>query len=522
MSKAIYLYDTTLRDGTQRRGLSLTIDDKLKITKLLDQFGMSYVEGGWPASNPKDEEYFRRARSLPLKQAKITAFGSTRRVGIAAEDDINLQALVAAQTPAAAVVGKSWTLHVTEVLNTNLEENLRMIEESVRYLKQHGIEVIYDAEHFFDGYRADSQYAIATLNAAASAGADWIALCDTNGGSLPPWIGETVAEVKAKIKTPLGIHTHNDSELAVANALSAVKAGCYQVQGTINGYGERCGNANLLSIAANLQLKMGLNCVPEEQLRHLTELSLAVSEIANLNPDPHASYVGSAAFAHKGGIHAAAVEKVTSSYEHVSPETVGNKRRIVISELSGRGNIRVRAAELGFDLGGDEREVLNEIKELESEGWQLENADATFELILRRRSPQYQKPFELIDMMVVSERRSNYHMSVEAIVKLRVGEVISHTACEGDGPVHALDGALRKALSTTYPQLAQVRLIDYKVRILDPREATAATTRVLIEAGCQEDSWTTVGCSQNIIEASLQALCDSYEYFIMRHTAAVH
>ena len=516
METQVYLFDTTLRDGTQSEGLSLSVEDKLKIAALLDAFGVHYVEGGWPGSNPKDVEFFRRARSLGLRRARLVAFGATRKAGVRAEDDPNLRALVAAETPAVSIFGKSWTLHVRHVLETTPEENLAMIADSVGWLKERGKEVIYDAEHFFDGYRADPAYALSTLRAAARAGADWIVLCDTNGGSLPAWVADVTADVRRGLPTPLGIHSHNDGELAVANALAAVEAGCRQVQGTINGYGERCGNANLVSIIPALQLKMGLLAVPPESLAHLTELARSVSEIANLNPDAHAPYVGVSAFAHKGGVHVAAVEKLAASYEHVPPEVVGNRRHVVVSELSGRGNVRVKADELGVATDGRERELLAQVKELENQGYQFEAAEGSFELLVRRRQPGYVAPFELLDVVVVAQRRRGEAMIAEATVKLRVGSETVHTAAEGDGPVHALDRALRKALLPHYPALADVRLADYKVRILDPQAATGARTRVLIEAARGEERWSTLGVSKNIIEASGQALADSLELPLLR------
>jgi len=518
----IRLYDTTLRDGTQRHGLSLSVDDKLKIARLLDGFGVGWIEGGWPGSNPKDAEFFRRARSLRLARAKLTAFGSTRRNAVPVEEDANLRALLEAETPAVAIFGKSWTLHVTEVLGASLDDNLAMIADSVRFLKQAGREVIYDAEHFFDGHRADPGYALATLEAAAHAGADWIVLCDTNGGSLPGQILSSVQEVRARIAAPLGIHTHNDGELAVANALAAVEAGAAQVQGTINGWGERCGNCNLIAVVGALQLKLGRRVVGEEQLARLTELSHTVSEIANVAPDPHAAYVGVSAFAHKGGVHVAAVEKLAASYEHVPPERVGNRRHVVVSELSGRGNVRARADELGLEVRGSEPEVLARIKSLEHAGYHFEAADGSFELLVRRAAPDYAPPFRLIDVMVLVDRRGAHEgtMTAEATVKVRVGDEVLHTAAEGEGPVLALDRALRKALLPCYAELAEVRLADYKVRILDPEAATDATTRVLIEAARGDERWSTVGCSRNIIEASCQALADSLELYLLRARAA--
>jgi 2-isopropylmalate synthase len=516
----VFLYDTTLRDGTQRKGLSLSLEDKVRIARLLDAFGVTWIEGGWPGSNPKDAEFFRRIKAHPLQHARVTAFGSTRRAAVRAEDDTNLKALLDAQTPAVALVGKTWPLHVTHVLETTLEENLAMISDSIRWMKKNGREVIFDAEHFFDGYRADPAYATRVVAAAAEAGADWVALCDTNGGSLPTWIRDVVSTVYAAVPVKLGIHTHNDGELAVANALAAVDAGAVQVQGTINGYGERCGNCNLISLVPALQLKVGKTVVAPEKLRQLTELSRTVSEIANLMPDPHAAYVGMSAFAHKGGIHVAAVEKIPASYEHVPPEGVGNQRQIVISELSGRGNVRVRAQELGLQVKGMEASVLAKVKALEAKGFQFEAAEGSFELIVRRSESNYQAPFEILDVVVLSEQRRTPEMIAEAMVKVRVGTDVQQTAAEGTGPVHALDLALRKALLPFYPQLAHVRLADYKVRILDPAEATHASTRVLIEAAHGEDRWGTVGCSQNIIEASAQALADSLELFLLRTQAS--
>jgi 2-isopropylmalate synthase len=516
----MHLFDTTLRDGTQSEGLSLSVEDKLKITRLLDAFGIQYVEGGYPGSNPKDIEFFRRARELRLKQARLTAFGSTRRAGIAAAADANLQALVEAQTPVVCIFGKSWLLHVTTVLGTTAEENLAMVGDSVAFLKAAGREVVYDAEHFFDGYRADPDYALATLKAAAAAGADWIALCDTNGGCLPSFVAEVIQVVRQTVPTRLGIHTHNDSDLAVANALAAVEAGCTMVQGTINGWGERCGNANLISIIPALQLKMQRRCVSDESLARLTELSRTVSEIANIRPRAHAPYVGSSAFAHKGGAHVAAVAKLTATYEHVPPERIGNQRKIVVSELSGQKNVRLRAGELGADARGQEKEVLTRIKDLESRGYQFEAAEGSFELLVRRSAAGYTPPFEMLDVVVISERRRGNDTFVEATVKLRVGGEVVHTVAEGSGPVHALDRAFHKALDPHYPLLRQVALCDFKVRILDPEAATGARTRVLIETCQGTDRWSTIGVSPNIIEASCEALADSLELPLIRARTA--
>jgi 2-isopropylmalate synthase len=522
----IQIYDTTLRDGTQREGMALSVEDKLKIARELDGFGVPLIEGGWPGSNPKDAEFFRRAKSEQWQQATICAFGSTRRAHAAVADDPNIIALLEAETAICTIVGKSWTLHVTDVLETTLDENLRMIAESVAYLRSQGRRVLYDAEHFFDGYRADPAYALATIRAAAEAGAECVILCDTNGGSLPGWISQVVREVKAALEQRadqssvaaprIGIHTHNDGELAVANSLAAIEAGATHVQGTINGYGERCGNANLVSIIANLQLKLKLPVVSDAQLARLMDLSRYVAAVANLSPDEHAAYVGRSAFAHKGGIHVAAVAKVEHSYQHIDPTIVGNQRRVVVSELSGRGNVRMRAEELGLKIKGNEKAVLDRIKELEHLGFQYEAAEGSFELLIRRADPAYRAPFELLDAMVVVEQRHGRPMLAEATVKIRVDDEIVHTAAEGNGPVNALDRAMRKALLPFYPELAAVHLVDYKVRILDEQAATAAITRVLIEAARGDERWSTVGCSSNIIEASWQALTDSLELPLLR------
>lgn len=512
----IALFDTTLRDGTQSEGLSLSVEDKIKIARLLDGFGVRYIEGGYPGANPKDEEFFRRASELKLKQARLTAFGSTRRTGSTAATDSNLQALVKAGTPAVAIFGKTWLLHVTDVLKTTPEDNLAMIADSVSFLKQNGREVIFDAEHFFDGFRADRDYALAAVQAAARAGADWIVFCDTNGGNLPSTVAGIVREANKALSAPLGIHAHNDSDLAVANSLAAVEAGCTMVHGTINGWGERCGNANLMSVIPALQLKMGLSCIPEENMERLTEVSRTASEIANLRPRAHAPYVGASAFAHKAGAHVAAVAKSPVTFEHIPPEKVGNDRRIVVSELSGRGNIRVRAVELGVELRGNEADLVARIKELENQGYQFEAADGSLELMLRRTQPGYSEPFEVLDVVVISQRRSSSDMFVEATVKLKVGDEISHVVAEGSGPVDAMDHAFHKALDQHFPILRQIHLCDFKVRILDPESATAAITRVLVESSLGSDRWSTIGVSQNIIEASCEALKDALELPLVR------
>jgi 2-isopropylmalate synthase len=520
----ITLYDTTLRDGTQGEGLSFSADDKLKIARKLDGLGLHYIEGGWPGSNPKDMAFFERAQDLSLKQAIVTAFGSTRRADEAVEEDDNIRSLVAAGTQAVALFGKSWDLHVHQVLNTSLDENLCMIADSVGYLKAQGREVIYDAEHFFDGYCANPAYALRTLAAAEEAGADVLVLCDTNGGTLPSTLTAIIEEVKKTTCTPLGIHAHNDSEMAVANSLAAVQSGIVHVQGTINGYGERCGNANLCSIIPALKLKLGHDCITDEQLRTLTSLSHYVSELANLSPDAHRPYVGRSAFAHKGGTHVNALLKCEESYQHIDPQLVGNCKRVVVSELSGKSNIAYKLQEFGpnLSLTSDQtRQVLQYIKDLENQGFQFEGAEGSVELLIRRAQPGYELPFELLDFHVLVRSNYNGGMAAEATVKVQVGDQIIHTAAEGNGPVNALDVAVRKALVPFYPELADIHLIDYKVRILDGEAGTAAQTRVLIDSACGTRTWSTVGSSTNIIEASWQALADSLEYGLLVQNGGV-
>ena len=515
----IRLYDTTLRDGTQREGLSLSVEDKVKIAGVLDRLGVSYIEGGWPGSNPKDAEFFRRMREAPPARARIVAFGSTRRAGARCEEDANLRALEEAATPVVALVGKTSTLHVDRVLETSRDENLRMVAESVAWLKRLGREVVYDAEHFFDGWRLDPGYALATLEAAADAGADTLVLCDTNGGELPEVVAQRVLELRERLATPLGIHPHNDAGLALANALAAVRAGCVQVQGTINGYGERCGNLDLVPLIATLQLKLGRRLLSDDSLRRLSEVSHVVAEIANQHPDPHAPYVGRSAFAHKGGIHVAAIAKVPESYQHVDPADVGNACRVVVSEVAGRRNVRLRARELGLAAGHEEGAVLQRIKELEHRGFQFEAAEGSFEMLLRRRDPGYRAPFVVDDFTVIVEKRGGDGIRAQATVKLRVGDEVVHTAAEGDGPVNALDRAVRKALLPHYPALAGVHLVDYKVRIVDQHLGTAARPRVIIESARGAERWSTVGCSENILEASWLALCDALELALLRPPA---
>ena len=513
----VFLYDTTLRDGTQREDISLSVDDKLAIAQRLADFGFHYIEGGWPGSNPKDAEFFERAAKLDLGQAKLAAFGRTRQKNLKCYQDTQLQALLAAATPVVTMVGKSSDYHVKLVLSTSLEENLTMIRDSVAYMKAMDREVMFDAEHFFDGFLANKDYALATLQAASEAGADWLVLCETNGGKLPWEIEEIVRETAKYIKTPLGAHCHNDSGCGVANSLAAVRGGCTQVQGTINGYGERVGNANLTTIIPNLQLKMNKPVVKPEQLRELTSLAHYVAEVVNLKHYNHAPYIGHSAFAHKGGIHVAAILKAADTYQHIDPALVGNEMRSVISELSGRGNIQLQAKGLGIDLNNeDAQRLLTRIKHLEHEGFTFEAAEASVELMLHRLRPDYIQPFELVDYFVITERRQSRGLLSEATVKVKVGGEVKFVAAEGNGPVNALSTALRRGLEDVYPVLKTVRLIDYKVRILDSASGTSAQIRVLITFQGSGHIWTTVGASANIIDASWHALSDSLEYALVK------
>jgi len=507
------VYDATLRDGTQRVGISLTVEDKLRIAARLDDLGVAFIEGGYPGSNPKDIELFRRARERSWTSAALVAFGSTRRARLAVEDDPQLAALLAAGTPACAIFGKSSRLHVTEVLRVGLDENLRMIEESVAYLRAHDRRVIYDAEHFFDGYRDDPSYALETLAAASRGGAEVLVLCDTNGGSLPWQIEEALGATQRAVRTPLGMHAHDDVGCAVANTLAAVRAGVRHVQGTINGYGERCGNVNLCTVVANLELKMGLRALRRGALAELHDLSHFVAEVANVTPDEHLPYVGDSAFAHKGGTHVAAMRRTPLSYNHVDPALVGNRTRVVMSELSGRANVQSLAEEHGALLeDGADLEVLGAIKESEARGCAFDAAEASIALMMRRRAPGYQAPFRLVDYMVIVGKREGRGDFTEASLKLAVGDEILHTAAEGNGPVSALAAALRKALTPAFPAILAIQLVDYKVRILDGKEGTGAVTRVLIDSRSGPRQWSTVGASANILEASWQALVDSIEY----------
>jgi 2-isopropylmalate synthase len=512
----IQIYDTTLRDGTQSEGFTLSSNDKMRIAQKLDELGAAFIEGGWPGSNPKDVDFFERARDLEWKNALITAFGSTCRVKGGPEDDANIRALIDSYTPVCTIFGKTWTLHVKDVLLTTLADNLRIIEQSVAYLRANGKRVIYDAEHFFDGYKADPSYALETLQAAIRGGAETVVLCDTNGGTLPWEVERIIRELKPGLSHPFGIHTHNDSECAVVNSLTAVREGAIQVQGTINGVGERCGNANLISIIADLELKMGYCCLPQGNIQHIYDLSHFVAEVANITPDEHLPFVGKSAFAHKGGVHVAAMRRNAKSYQHVEPEVVGNRMRVVVSDLSGRGNLLSKAEEHGLEVEGNEVvPVLNEIKELEARGFSFEAAEASVAMMLKRQEYGYKPPFELVDFFVNVEHRQGRGIFAEAMVKVRVQGELLHTAAEGNGPVNALDRALRKALLSYYPQIANFHLSDYKVRILDSDHGTEAITRVLIDTRNNAGRWSTVGASTNIIEASWRALADSVEYGLM-------
>ncbi len=512
----IQIYDTTLRDGTQSEGFTLSSNDKVRVAQRLDDLGVAFIEGGWPGSNPKDVEFFERARDIQWKNALIAAFGSTCRVKGGPEDDANIKALLDSKTPVCTIFGKTWTLHVKEVLQTTPEDNLRIIEQSVAYLKSNGKRLIYDAEHFFDGYKADSSYALETLKAAIRGGAEIVILCDTNGGTLPWELERIIQDLKPVLDYSFGIHTHNDSECAVVNSLLAVREGAMQVQGTINGVGERCGNANLISIMADLELKMGYQCLPEGSIAKLSDLSHFVAEVANITPDEHLPFVGKSAFAHKGGVHVAAMRRNAQSYQHVKPDLVGNRMRVVVSDLSGRGNILSKAEEHGLEVEGDEVvSVLNDVKDLESRGFSFEAAEASVAMMLKRQEYGYKAPFELIDFFVNVEHRQGRGILAEATVKVRVNGEVLHTAAEGNGPVNALDNALRKALLGYYPQLADFHLSDYKVRILDSDHGTEAITRVLIDTRNSTSRWSTVGASTNIIEASWRALVDSMEYGLM-------
>ena len=516
--KKIDIYDTTLRDGSQREGVSLSVTDKIKIAEKLDQLGISHIEGGWPGSNPKDIEFFRRAAKIKFTNARLCAFSSTRRPGVSASEDANLKALIEARTETVTLFGKSWDFHVHDALKTTLEENLAMIRDSIEYLKSMGREVFFDAEHFFDGYKANPEYALATIDAAAKGGADVIVLCDTNGGLMPWELSAILSAVKEKVKTPLGIHVHDDAGMATANSLLAVREGITQIHGTINGYGERCGNANLCTIIPNLQLKMGIEVITPEQLKGLTKLSRFIAELANIAPADQQPYVGFNAFAHKGGIHVDAVSKMPATYEHANPELVGNQRRILVSELSGRSNISLKTTGNNIKLDKDCPEtatILRRIKEMEHYGYQFEGAEGSFELLILKMMKAYTPLFKLEGFRMIIEKREDGELYSEATIKVRVGNEQVHTAAEGNGPVNALDNALRKALEGFYPALKKIKLIDFKVRVIDGVDGTGAQVRVLIESSDDQMNWGTVGVSPNIIEASWIALVDSLEYGLL-------
>jgi len=529
--KRIQIYDTTLRDGSQGEDVSFSVEDKLHIARKLDELGVDYIEGGWPGSNSKDIAFFRRAKDLKLKHAKLAAFGSTCHPRNNVQSDRNLQALIEAATPVVTIFGKSWDLHVKVALGISLETNLGLIRDSVAFLKSKSREVIYDAEHFFDGFAADREYALATLRAAEEAGAELLVLCDTNGGTITSDIVERFRAAATQVKTPLGIHTHNDSEMAVANSVAAIQNGAVHVQGTINGYGERTGNANLCSVIPNIELKLGMTSIGLENLKHLTEVSHYVSELANLTPRHDLPFVGKSSFAHKGGIHVSAVMKETRAYEHIDPVVVGNQRRVLVSELSGKSNVLYKVEELGLELEKDSphaKAVVEKLKELEHDGYQFEGAEASFQILFDRLVHNFPEFFELDGFRVITEKKGSSEPYSEAVIKLRVDGKEEHTAAEGVGPVSALDRALRKSLGSFFPCIRDVRLTDYKVRVLNNKDATDARVRVLIETSDGQDTWNTVGVSENIIEASWKALVDSItfklkkEYGYRRHPSKAH
>jgi len=518
--REIKIYDTTLRDGSQGEGISFSVMDKVKIAKKLDEFGVHYIEGGWPGSNPKDMEFFKQAKKIKFKNSEVVAFGSTRRPKASPSDDENLKALIKSGVGFAAIFGKTWDMHVTDILKVSLHENLRMIKDTVEFLKSKNLYVFYDAEHFFDGYVRNKDYALETLHSAVSAGCDVVVLCDTNGGMLTHELGTIVRAISSECSTvTLGIHTHNDGGLAVANTLAAVEAGASVAQGTINGYGERCGNGDLCGIIPNLQLKMGYKCVSESKLKELTEVSRYISEISNMKPQDNQPFTGRSAFAHKGGVHINAVMKNPASYEHTMPEKVGNHRRILVSELSGKTSIILKAKEMELDLTKDDpqtKRILRLIQSMENQGYHFEAADGSFELLMKKALKKYKSFFTLQSFRVSIQKREDDTLISEAIIKLSVNKKEEHTAAEGDGPVNALDNALRKALTKFYPTLAKMHLSDFKVRVLDEKAGTAAKVRVLIQSEDENSSWGTVGVSENIIEASWQALTDSVEYKLLK------
>ena len=518
-SKKIEIYDTTLRDGSQGEGISFSVQDKLLIAKKIDELGFDFIEGGWPGANPKEIAFFEEIKKVKLKSARVVAFGSTRKAHTKASEDENLRGLLAADTEVITIFGKSWDLHVKEVFKTELEENIRMIEDSIRYLRGKGKEVIYDAEHFFDGYFQNPAYALKTLETALEAGASVLVLCDTNGGTMPSKISKAVSDIHAKLKHPLGIHTHNDCGMGIANAIAAVEAGAVHVQGTINGYGERCGNPDLLAIVANLQIKLGVHCLPAQKLKEFTEVARYVSEVSNMLQPRNQPYVGLSAFAHKGGVHINAVLKNPETYEHIDPDLVGNRRRFLVSEVGGRTNILLKAKELDIELkkeSPETRKILQKVQEKESQGYQYEAAEASFELLIREITGKRKKFFEFEKVHVSAENIGDQNPISTATVVLKVGKEKGEGVAKGDGPVNALDKALRKALSPFYPVVYTIHLDDYKVRVVNSEAGTAAKVRVFIEFRDEKNIWTTVGVSSNIIDASWQALVDAIEYRLLR------
>ena len=519
--KSVKLYDTTLRDGTQAEDISFSVEDKIRISKKLDDLGIDYIEGGWPGSNPRDLHFFKEIKNYSLSQAKIAAFSSTTRPGISPEKDGNIKELLNARTQVVTIVGKSWDVHVREALGISLDENLKIISNSIAFLKQHVPEVIFDAEHFFDGFKANPAYSLQVIKTAADAKSDWVVLCDTNGGTMPNEIQDIIRAVREKLSIAMGIHCHNDSETAVANTILAVEAGVTQVQGTINGFGERCGNANLCSIIPNLKLKLGIDCLSDKQLSKLKETARFVYELANFQPPKHQPFVGESAFAHKGGVHVHAVQKKSETYEHIRPELVGNRQRVLLSDLSGKSNILFKAQELGIKVSSKDPVVistLKRLKEMENQGYQFEGAEGSFELMLKRALGLQKKFFDLLGFRVINEKRKEDETPLaEATIMIKVGGKIEHTAALGNGPVNALDNAIRKALEKFYPQLKEMELVDYKVRVISTGEGTAAKVRVLIESGDNNDRWSTVGVSENIVEASWQALVDSINYKLLKN-----
>ncbi|MFH1123580.1 MAG: citramalate synthase [Pseudomonadota bacterium] len=519
MTKQITLYDTTLRDGTQGEQVSLSAEDKLRIYRKLDEFGIHFVEGGWPGSNPKDARFFKMAQKTNFSHTRLTAFGSTRRPTTRPQDDANIKALLETEVETLTIFGKSWDLHVSKILEASLDENLAMIEETLAYLKEKGRRVIYDAEHFFDGYKRNPAYALRTVGAAVKGGAEIIVLCDTNGGTLPHEIRAIMEEVMPHIPLPVGIHAHNDCGLSLANSLVAVQSGATMVQGTINGYGERCGNTDLISTIGNLQAKMGYQCLASEKLSRLTELSRFVSEVANVPPLNHRPFVGNSAFAHKGGVHVSAILKDPAAYEHIEPEKVGNRRRVLVSDLSGKSNILYKAQEMGIEVGGNgygTEEIVQEIKRLEDQGFQFDAAEGSLELLIKKGTGQFVEPFRLESFRVTMDKNGSGPSSSQATIKISVGNDNEITAAEGDGPVNALDNALRKALRKFFPEIDEMKLVDFKVRVIDGSEGTAAKVRVQIESRDSREIWSTIGVSENVIEASWQALVDSVQLKLSR------